>query len=177
MPRLNPFLDVATDAIGRAAIAATERAKAVVRQLPQVIEDGAADVVQAQAVPAVNAALGSTVWQGGGLTDGDHGDVVVADGGDTLTLDSALLSAFCRASVLPAADAAGVRTALALGTAALSNTGAFAAAAHAHAIGDITGLNGAWVVSAIDAQLGSTLWQLGGGGGGSGITAAQSMRV
>jgi len=73
MPRLTPFLDVDADAVGRAAIAAVERAKVVVRQLPETIHSGAMQVVETEAVPAVNAALGGTTWQEGGGIGGGSG--------------------------------------------------------------------------------------------------------
>jgi hypothetical protein len=62
------------------------------------------------------------------LPDDDYGDIVVTDSGATMSLDAAVATAAGRA-IMGAADATAQRAALGLGTAAVSATGDFAAAA------------------------------------------------
>lgn len=76
---------------------------------------------------------------GGGLTDGDKGDIVVSGGGTVLSLDSAVVTSAGRA-LLDDANAAAQRSTLGLGTAATEASSAFAAAAHTHPQSDVTGL-------------------------------------
>lgn len=74
---------------------------------------------------------------GGGLADGDYGDVVVSGAGAVLSLDTAVATAAGRA-LMDDADATAQRATLGLGSAATQASAAFAAAAHTHAAADIT---------------------------------------
>lgn len=84
---------------------------------------------------------------GGGVSDGDKGDIVVSGGGTVWNFDSAIVTTFGR-TLTGAADAGAGRTALGLGTAATASYGSFAAASHTHIISEITGLQ-----SALDGKL------------------------
>ncbi len=71
-------------------------------------------------------------------------------------LDVSATSAWARAGFITAADAATARTYLGLGTAATQASGAFATAAHGHAVADVTGLQGALDAKLDDAQATAT---------------------
>jgi hypothetical protein len=92
----------------------------------------------------------SVINQGGGIDDGDKGDIVVSDSGATWSIDSGVLTTFGR-SLVDDVNAAAARTTLELGTAAVEASGSFAAASHTHAIGDVTSLQ-----AALDAKAASS---------------------
>lgn len=90
-------------------------------------------------ISITDAGAGSTVTiaaTGGGLSDGDKGDVTVSSSGTVWTIDNGVVSTakmggdvtVAGKALLDDADAAAQRTTLGLGTAALSSTAAFEAA-------------------------------------------------
>lgn len=75
----------------------------------------------------VSDALVLNVTTGGGVVDGDYGDIIVSNDGATWLFDSGVVTAFSK-TLLDDVNAAAWRTTLELGTAALNATGDFDAA-------------------------------------------------
>lgn len=115
----------------------------------------------ADAAHVTLAALSAAMGASSGVADGDKGDVVVSASGTSWMLDTAVATAAGR-TIMAAADAAAQRTALGLGTAAQSATGAFEASGaistHAAVTSGVHGISafGATLVDDADAAAART---------------------
>lgn len=109
----------------------------------------ATDAVYTRIVGAAPEALNQIAEISASINN-DANFAVTVSGQIAVKLDTSATSAWARGGFINAADAATARTYLGLGSAATQASTAFAAAAHAHAIGDVTGLQ-----TALDAKLAS----------------------
>lgn len=117
---------------------------------------------------------------GGGVSDGDKGDITVSSGGTVWTIDAGVVSTSklggdittAGKALLDDADASAQRTTLGLGTAATEASSAFAAASHNHAAGDInsgtigTARLGSGTANSSTFLRGDQTWATPAGGGG-----------
>lgn len=110
------------------------------------IDMGGNDILNANTVYAASLVISGGFEGDITLSDGDYGDIIVSGGGSVFTIDSGVVTTTklggdittAGKALLDDADAAAQRTTLGLGTAATSNTTAFAAASHTHSATDIT---------------------------------------
>lgn len=111
-----------------------------------LLDDG--DSMQWVELPSVSSVGSSSAASGAvgvGVSDGDKGDIVVSATGTIWTIDTGVVNisklggdiTTAGKNLLDDVDASAQRTTLGLGTAAVANTGDFAAASHTHNISGI----------------------------------------